>query len=286
MRDDTKEYIGEFWIAMKQDNTRLTLILEKWGSVKEPIRPSADENRFYEHYVEEISKRRDPQMLILGATPDFRDMAIKRGIKPVSADLSRPVFDAMKDWMQEDGQEEFLQGSWLEMPEDRNFDLVIADCALNMLFKDALIPYFEKISKVLKDDGLFVQRICTTNEKLDLDAYAKALTEYREKKYDMNIFLYTLYFKNCLQEVHFPDLTPTEIYEQKLFPHHTDEEIAVIKSYAFRNRAYFPFKADLYEAISMFFDLVEIRDYDDVGYWDTTAQYVMQRKRANPPRTS
>jgi len=266
---------------MEQGHTRLDLILKNWASVKEPIRPSAEENRFYEHYVERISKLCNPRMLVLGATPDFRDMAIKRGIKPLCADLSRPVFDAMKAYMHEEGDEEFLQCSWLELPGDRKFDLVIADCALNMLSKDALIPYFEGISRVLTDDGLFVQRICTANESLDLDDYAEALKDYREKRYDMNIFLYTLYFKNCLQEVHFPDLSPTEIYEQKLFPYHTEEEIAVINCYAFQNRAYFPFKADLDEAMSLFFDVVEIRDYDDTGCWDTTAQYVTRRKRVH-----
>jgi hypothetical protein len=261
-----------------KDKKFLDLFLEKWATIKEPIRPSKEENRFYEYYIEEISKRDEPQMLILGATPDFRDMAIKRGITPVSADLVPEIFDAMKDWMEEEGEEEFLQCDWLEIPENRKYDLIIADGALNMLSRNALFPYFEKMSRILKDNGLFVQRILITNENLDLKAYERAIKEYREKKYDMNIFLYTLYFKNCLQEIMFPDLTPTEIYEQWLFPYHTDEEKAVIREYLFFSRIYFPFQKELDEAIEKFFNVVRLRRYDDIGFWDTGAQYVLKKK--------
>ena len=71
----------------KETNPFLNLFLEKWQEISAPIRPSHKECSLYEKYIKEVAARNhNSKLLILGSTPELRDMAIRNDLVPVCCD--------------------------------------------------------------------------------------------------------------------------------------------------------------------------------------------------------
>jgi len=263
---------------MTDNDTFLSGLLERWREVKQPIRPSESELQFYESFVEKVSRRENPEMLILGATPEFRDMAIKHGMKPVCADLEQPIWEAMKHFMKEQGEEEFLLCDWLKLPEDRKFDLVIGDGPLNMLPKEHGNAFFESLAKTIKDDGLSVQRMMTFNDKLTEEDFEAAMNKYRQNNLDINLYGYTVLIANSIGEAGYPHLSQLQIFEQVLSKYLTQEELDEVTPFMLPIKINIPSRADFRAMLEKHFVLEQIRESHGPGYWDMTAQYVFTKK--------
>lgn len=264
---------------MDQDKKFLELFLKNWHRIKEPIRASEQENAFYEAVVARASDKKNPTMLILGATPEFRDMGIRHGMKPVSCDLAPPVFEAMKRFMKESGEEEFIHSDWLDLPDDRSYDLIIGDGPLNMLSKEAGRPFFEKLAALLKDDGRVVQRIMTIDRRFTITDFEAAAREHREERIPMLLWSYSLMMINTIRQLHHPELTTEELFEQKLVPLLPAGQVEELRPLMFGGKIYLPLKEDLSDMWKGRFDVEEIRWQDGPGYWGMSAQYLFRKAR-------
>ncbi len=263
---------------MTENDAFLSLFLKKWEEVKDPIRPSDGEIQFYEKYINRISELENPEMLILGSTPEFRDMAIKYGMKSVCADLGKPIWKAMKHFMKERGEEEFLHCDWLKLPGNGKYDLLIGDGPLNMLSKEQGEPFFESLAKIVKDDGLIVQRIVTFNDNLRLEDFEKAMKDYRRMNFDINLYGYTVFIANNIGEANYPHLSQLELFEQVLSKYLSKEELDEIRPFLLTFRIYIPTQNDLRAMLDKHFVIEQVREYDGVGYWGMAAQYVFKKK--------
>ncbi|MFC2165857.1 hypothetical protein ACFLT2_12790 [Acidobacteriota bacterium] len=263
---------------MTDNDTFLRGLLERWEVIKVPIRPSEKELQFYEKYVAKISKRENPEILILGSTPEFRDLGIKYGMKPVSVDLEQPIWEAMKHFMKERGEEEFLYCDWLKLPEDRKFDLIIGDGPLNMISKEQGVPFFDSVAKVIKDDGLIVQRIISFNENLSLEDFIKAMDDYRRMNFDINLYGYTVLIANNIGETDHPHLSQLEIFEQVLSKYLTKEELDEVIPFLLPFKINIPTRDDVKAMLDRHFEIEEVRESQGLGYWDMVVQYMFKKR--------
>jgi len=265
-------------ILVANNDTFLKGLLKKWEKTREPIRPSESELHFYESFVTKISGLENPEMLILGATPELRDMGIKYGMKPVCADIEKPIWETMKHFMKEQGEEELILCDWLELPEDRKFDLILGDGPFNMLAEEKGDPFFESVAKVTKDDGLIVQRIITFNDKLTLEDFKRAVRDFRGNHSELSLYANTVFLANSIGKSTYPHLTQLEIFEQVLSKYLTKDELDEVIPNLLPIKINLPSRTDLKAMLEKHFVLEQVRESKGPGYWDTTAQYVARKK--------
>lgn len=134
----------------------------RWHASGPPWRPSNGDVGIYKNLAGE---RLFGAVLVLGATPELRDLAARncRNVYTV-ADMSRTMLEQMSGLMFFSGtkQEKWLEGDWCEISIPENsFDLIVGDMIWWVLSLKQQRIVRDRIAKWLKSDGLFVSRFRT-----------------------------------------------------------------------------------------------------------------------------
>jgi len=261
-----------------ETNPFIRLFLEKWQDISAPIRPSDEECNLYEEYVERTASDCKSKLLILGATPELRDIALRNNLKPVCCDHDIRVWKAMKFFMKESGEETYIHLDWLHMSIDVKYDIVLGDYSLNMLPQDSLESYIKHTANLTKKGGFFIQRIGTSRKELTVPMFVKAMKDYRENKLPISVFLYIVMLANSINSCYFPEHTKLEFYKEELFPYLTETEIEEVTPYLSHRRVFFPDKEHLIRILDKYFDIDRIIASNGLTFWGTTHTYVMRRK--------
>lgn len=132
-------------------------IAQTWQKYCSPARPDASELDIAQQLLKPGMK-----VLLLGSTPEYRDLFTKHRCHATVIDYSEDNFHAMTKLMRVPPQNEtFVEANWLDMPIVDKFDLIIGDHVINLL-PLALWPVFlEKIKSLLNPGAFFLQRIIT-----------------------------------------------------------------------------------------------------------------------------
>ena len=137
-----------------------------WGGVKAPWRPTKKEIRFWEKKIKELlKKKKSLKILLLGVTPEIRDLLskYKNRIEVTLLDLNPRVKRAMDALMKrKNPKEKTVWGDWLKMPLPSNyFDVVFNDEGFENIALKNHDRLHKNIRRVLKKDGYFlVGRAC------------------------------------------------------------------------------------------------------------------------------
>lgn len=136
---------------------------EFWKTYR--FRPPEDNLKIHENHIRLIKDEEDPNVLVLGATPELRMIALENRCRVTAVDESMIIINAMYDFMDysnvSEDREVIIKSDWLNMPlEMHNYDLAIGDGSLNELstledYEKLLI----KIKDLLKPYGYFSIRI-------------------------------------------------------------------------------------------------------------------------------
>lgn len=136
-----------------------------WSKFTKPGRPSKDDLRNY-HKLIEISLKNIalPSIVLLGATPELRDLLFKFGerkIKISCVDMTKDMYKAMNKFVKyRNKRERFIKSNWLEMSKkikNESVDLVIGDFVIGNVggYEE---KFFREIKKILKPPGNFITR--------------------------------------------------------------------------------------------------------------------------------
>jgi hypothetical protein len=145
-------------------------LAEKWKHYTPPSRPSESEVEIYEKYFREVPA--GGSVLILGSTAEFRDLAAKYKLKAVLCDWSEKNMEALGLLMKEKPHDEvFSKQDWREMDFPGKFDLVVGDAAFTVVQFEEVKKVAERVSSLLKENGVSLQRIWTRsgNERPTLE---------------------------------------------------------------------------------------------------------------------
>ncbi len=170
----------KFSIKMKQSWFQ---IAEKWREYNYPVKPSPMETRFFEKEIKDLLKREKRiKALVLGATPEFRDLLAKHKIDTVLIDNNLTSVKAMTFLMKrKTKKEKIVVGDWLKMPfKENTFDIVFSDSAQdNIKFKN-FNKFFNNVYQILKPEGywFFAAVNVEKNQSISLKKYIK---KYKEK---------------------------------------------------------------------------------------------------------
>ncbi|TKJ17812.1 hypothetical protein CEE44_04775 [Candidatus Woesearchaeota archaeon B3_Woes] len=127
-----------------------------WKYYKSPARPSISDLRFIKKNIK--SKGKNAKVLILGSTPEYRNMCGQLKLSVTLIDFSKKNYQYLNREVKNKPKEKFVQGNWLKTVLDEKFDIILADNIVNMFKKKDINKLFSNVSKMLKDDGYFITR--------------------------------------------------------------------------------------------------------------------------------
>ena len=144
--------------------------------------PRPSDMKIYRKFFRQARRDRgSARVLVLGATPELRDLALDHGDETVAADMSWNVFQAMHSAMKHshDAKNKVLLANWLELdkllPAD-SFDIVLADVSINNLTIKDHSKLLRVIRRLLKSGGSFITRNSVISEDFrrhDLNFFQK-----------------------------------------------------------------------------------------------------------------
>lgn len=140
-----------------------TFATKVWAKKKPPYKPSKGEIKFWEKIIKKVAaETENPKVLILGATPEFRDMLAKYPIDVILLDINQEMKKAMDDLLKtKPMREKFIKGDWLDMPfNNESFDVVMGDTPHHNIKKSIYHRFFSQIKRALKKDGYFLLSSC------------------------------------------------------------------------------------------------------------------------------
>lgn len=152
-----------------------------WNKYQPPIRPSVNEiEQFRELIVGNFSKLSDISILILGSTPELRDLVSSLGVAPTIVDYSLENYLALGSLCsQKHPEERYWNANWFEIQTSEHFDIVLAEASFNVVEYKALADLSKKVHELLSPRGLLITKIWirNTDQQPDLE---NLLTIYRK----------------------------------------------------------------------------------------------------------
>ncbi len=156
-------------------------ISDSWRLLLPPWKPSAENIGQFKSLLDQaIQKNKNPKVLILGATPEIRDLLAEYpNCKVTIVDFNIEMILAMNNLVKTRNfsNEVWIKSDWLAVPvEHKYFDFIIGDYVTSQLIEPDLNRFYEKIKHLLKDTGRFVTRIIYYDP-----AFSPALGDLLEK---------------------------------------------------------------------------------------------------------
>lgn len=164
---------------------RYSKFINDWKKIRFPARPSEEEMPIFDELIVPFSGK---NMLILGATPELRDLGFKNKINVTCADLNADMLEGMKQLMQhkddKEIKEQLVKCDWLSMPfEDESFDVVFAEQSINVIETTKWYGFLKEVKRVLKKDGTFVLKSIVLFEQSEEDILNKTKAQNRDLVY-------------------------------------------------------------------------------------------------------
>ena len=133
-------------------------LAQVWDKILPPARPFPSELKIFEKYIKKFAKNKDAKILILGATPELRDLVLKHKLTPICADIHKKNFIALKKLMKYKGKEIFIHSDWLKLKGKEIYDLIIGDTAFTMLPWKKWEDCLKRLKQIVKKDGMIIHR--------------------------------------------------------------------------------------------------------------------------------
>lgn len=149
-----------------------------------PSRVSSDEAKKYKGWLKEISKNKKPlKALVLGATPELRDVLFELGYQVYCIDINLDMFLAMDELMDKKNPGEVLiKANWLKNPlAGAFFDVILGDAVLPNIPWDQRKNFLIEIKRLLKPKGIFLTRAFYVPDKKRFSS-VEEIFEYFSKK--------------------------------------------------------------------------------------------------------
>lgn len=127
-----------------------------WRRYGPPARPTEGDIRIFERHARRAVRDKTGWALVLGATPELRDLLAKMSFRVTAVDNGLRMLLAMTTLLTQVAERENLVvGEWLTLPfGDDLFDLIIGDRSFNMLPVSRLDSLMVELWRVLRPEGL------------------------------------------------------------------------------------------------------------------------------------
>jgi SAM-dependent methyltransferase len=124
-----------------------------------PARPSIGEIGIFSKYIN--TRRNKPiRILILGSTPEFRDMCCSFQFETTCIDINQDIYEALTLLQTKPNpKERFIHANWLTFKSRQKYDFIIGDAVTAMFKLSLYTKFFNNMSSHLKQNGLLILRV-------------------------------------------------------------------------------------------------------------------------------
>ncbi|GHU48885.1 hypothetical protein FACS1894127_0550 [Clostridia bacterium] len=143
-------------------------LAQTWDKYLPPIRPYGEEIEVFRTWIQDYvdCENRAPDILILGSTPELRDLVSEFKIIPTVVDFSSDNYFAMGTLRSTQTKEVFIESDWMELEEKSQFDLILSEAALNVVDAASSKTLYSKCNNFLRTGGkLFAKNWLRTTNK-------------------------------------------------------------------------------------------------------------------------
>ncbi|HLC67053.1 MAG TPA: methyltransferase domain-containing protein [Candidatus Nanoarchaeia archaeon] len=143
---------------------RYSEFIQHWKKVQFPARPSPEELIVFDSLMQ---GHRDESLLILGSTPELRDIGFKNMLHVTCLDINPDMLEGMKQLMQhQNADEQLVKGNWLEMPfPNAVFDLIFAEQSIHIVPVHDFEKFLQQVKRVLAPEGIFVLKALVVGDE-------------------------------------------------------------------------------------------------------------------------
>ena len=144
------------------------------------------ENLLDQIIAEDNNNGKITNVLVLGATPELRDLGLTKKCKVISVDMNKTVIEAAKQHLNVKGRENesIIVGDWSNIPvESGSISFIMGSASLNNVPLEKLPDVLNEINRVLREEGIvhFRQIVYPDKQKPEYD-FNNVIKEYRNGK--------------------------------------------------------------------------------------------------------
>lgn len=141
-----------------ENAARYSSFVDAWKRAIFPARPSSAELELFDHQLQGCQ---DQKLLIMGSTPELRDLGHKNKLHVTCADINPDMLQGMKNLMQYSTlPEELVVCNWVQMPfQDDSFDVIMSEQSLTVLPLEYWEQWLKEVSRVLKPTGKAIVKV-------------------------------------------------------------------------------------------------------------------------------
>ena len=167
-----------------------------WKYYLAPSRISLSEKEFIKNKIEEkirkygIDKKEKVKILVMGATPEYRQLCGEMGVPVTLLDFSRYNYEYLCQEVKNKPKEKFIEGNWLTTISEDKYDIILADNVINVVMKKGQVKLYNNVCKMLKYDGFFMPRTFV-REKGETWNAEKVISEYRKEANRKSLYTWT-----------------------------------------------------------------------------------------------
>ncbi|MCL2164329.1 MAG: class I SAM-dependent methyltransferase [Oscillospiraceae bacterium] len=244
-----------------------------WEKFLPPIRPYQEEIEIFRALIYKYLQTSEdhPNVLILGSTPELRDLVCSLGLVPTVVDYSKENYVAMGTLKKtRNTTERFVESDWLEFESDESFDIILSEAALNVVDARSSAIMYRRCSDLLKSGGYLLAknwiRVANGSYSVeDLIASYRTASNYPFGFYSYSCIPLMLCFYDYDGEViYLREFSKRcrELFEANLITQREWESIAVHKYENVDLQLYIPSQADFRRDIEKYFVIEKIYDIE------------------------
>ena len=190
-----------------------------WQNMPSPARPSLGELAIFGKYLLNLHDKKPTKLhvLILGSTPEFRDMCNKSFCDVTCIDINEPIYKALTLLQKSpNNRERLIHANWLTFNIPEKFDIIFGDAVTAMFPLKYYRKFFRNMSHHLVSDGRLILRVPYQNNDCNIQP-DQVLQCFRnlDKKAGINIYtatynFFAMYYLDKLQS----NISLTYLYER------------------------------------------------------------------------
>lgn len=196
---------------------------QRFGRVDTPAVSESTLERFHDLYSRSVEGANDIHALVLGATPELRDIVLSYGHILTTVDRNPEAIAEKSKQMhyQNNPNEEVVLGDWLHMQfPPASFDVILGDGVLTALSKDEQTILLDYLHDILKPTGYLLLREGAVLHNRPRYSPSTHIHEFRAGQYN----LFDLFFGLRLYNQNFKSIdTDTRKTYLNQFKHKIDE---------------------------------------------------------------
>lgn len=132
-----------------------------WTKMVGPSRPTCSELNVYLKYIRELqfSQKRKLKMLVLGSTPEFRDLGFEESMDVTVIDCNLDYHNTINREIHHKialDKEHFINQKWQDLNVTNTYDIIIGDLVVGNLDPEELEGFIKSVSNALAIGGFYL----------------------------------------------------------------------------------------------------------------------------------